>query len=99
LIRDFYYDIHALLGLSTKGKREVGDSLKNGDITYFVAEPTNEYDHRAIKVYTFDGKMIGYVEKASPAQIYLFEADLTLVHRFSLCFDSKVESIGSWLKT
>jgi hypothetical protein len=82
-----------------KGKREVGDSLKNGDITYFVAEPTNEYDHRAIKVYTFDGKMIGYVEKASPAQIYLFEADLTLVHRFSLCFDSKVESIGSWLKT
>lgn len=57
-------------GVTYDNRQDIISKLKTGQELRFVAEPSNSYDHHAVKIETLFGEQIGYVPRAQNSQIF-----------------------------
>jgi hypothetical protein len=58
-----------VVGVTFEGRQEVVARLQQGDRVWLEMEPTNPYDHNAIKVSRSNGEQIGYINRQLAASI------------------------------
>ena len=58
-----------VVGVTFEGRQEVVARLQQGDRVWLETEPTNPFDHNAIKVCRSNGEQIGYINRQLAASI------------------------------
>ena len=53
-----------VVGVTYENRQAVVTQLKVGEVVYLVRNPENEYDPNAIKVYKWDGRSFGFLNRS-----------------------------------